>query len=131
MMEKSRKSYFPFILWGVLIMGCIVVYLFFDPTKNGWMPKCPFHLLTGWNCPACGLQRAIYALLHGRWMEAFSYNYFMVLCLPYIMALFVAEGMKIVQRGEKFIRVVEHPIVTKVFLVLCVLWWIIRNLLQV
>ena len=73
----------------------------------------------------------MYAFLHGRFLEAMSYNYFMVLCLPYVMALFFAEGLKAVQRGEWFIRAVEHPVVMKVFIVLFVIWGIIRNLLQV
>ena len=130
-MEKSRKSYFPFILWGVLIMGCIVVYLFFDPTKNGWMPKCPFHLLTGWNCPACGLQRALHALLHGRFAEALSYNYFFVVSIPYVIALLVAEVLKRIPRGDNFIRAVEHPVLARVYIILFIVWGIIRNLLQV
>ena len=130
-MARSHKSYFPLILLGMLMLGCVVVYLFFDPTTNHWMPQCPFHQLTGWNCPVCGLQRAMYAFLHGRFWEAMSYNYFMVLFLPYVMALFFAEGLKAIQRGEWFVRAVEHPIVTKVLIILFVIWGIIRNLLQV
>ena len=38
------------------------------------MLVCPFHLLTGFNCPFCGGQRMVVALLHGQLAEAFWLN---------------------------------------------------------
>ena len=38
------------------------------------MLPCPFHILTGLECPFCGAQRMIVALLHGQWAEAFWLN---------------------------------------------------------
>lgn len=35
---------------------------------------CPFHWLTGLNCPLCGAQRMIVALAHGSVAEAFVLN---------------------------------------------------------
>ncbi len=35
---------------------------------------CPFHVFTGLNCPFCGGQRMIVALLHGQFAEAFWLN---------------------------------------------------------
>ena len=78
-MAKPRKTYFPLMIWGTLIILCVLLYFFFDPNQQVWMPKCPLRLLTGWNCPACGLQRAAHALLHGRFVEALTYNYFIVI----------------------------------------------------
>ena len=37
-----------------------------DPHRPGFaFPACPFKLLTGWNCPACGGLRMTHDLLHG------------------------------------------------------------------
>ncbi len=119
------------VLFLLLLVGGIVVYTLFDPNKSVWMPKCPFRLLTGWNCPACGLQRALHALLHGRFAEALSYNYFFVVSIPYVIALFVAEALKRIPRGDNFIRAVEHPVLARVYIILFIAWGIIRNLLQV
>lgn len=115
----------------LLVVGGIVIYTFFDPAQYVWMPKCPFHLLTGWNCPSCGMQRAIHALLHGHFIQAVSYNYFLVACVPYVVALLMAEVLKWLQRGNEFIRAVQHPVIARVYIIMFFLWWIIRNLLQV
>ncbi len=119
------------VLFLLLMVGGIVVYTLFDPNKSVWMPKCPFRLLTGWNCPACGLQRALHALLHGKFTEALSYNYFFVVSIPYVIALFVAEALKRIPRGDNFIRAVEHPVLARMYIILFIAWGIIRNLLQV
>ena len=128
---KSKNNIFWLVLFLLLLVGGIVVYTLFDPIKSVWMPKCPFRLLTGWNCPACGLQRALHALLHGKFAEALSYNYFFVVSIPYVIALFVAEALKRIPRGDNFIRAVEHPVLARVYIILFIAWGIIRNLLQV
>jgi hypothetical protein len=128
---KSKNNIFWLVLFLLLMVGGIVVYTLFDPNKSVWMPKCPFRLLTGWNCPACGLQRALHALLHGKFAEALSYNYFFVVSIPYVIALFVAEALKRIPRGDNFIRAVEHPVLARMYIILFIAWGIIRNLLQV
>lgn len=38
------------------------------------MLTCPFHWLTGFDCPFCGAQRMVLTLLHGNLAEAFWLN---------------------------------------------------------
>lgn len=47
----------------------------------GW-PQCPFLAMTGWPCLTCGATRATIALLHGDFLQAFSWNplAFLALC---------------------------------------------------
>lgn len=125
------KRSFWLILLLLIAVGGIVVYTLFDPTRHAWMPQCPFRLLTGWNCPACGLQRALHALLHGRFQEAFSYNYFFIVSIPYLIALLIAEVLKQRHRGQDFIRAVEHPFIARTYIVFFIVWGIVRNLLHV
>ena len=58
----------------ILLLGGIVLYNL-NPVQYWFMPKCPFKLLTGLNCPGCGIQRALYAMLHGKFAEAISYKW--------------------------------------------------------
>lgn len=54
-----------------------------DPHAQGFgFPKCPFHLLTGWNCPGCGGLRMTHDLLHGDLGAAMMDNVFLLVGLP-------------------------------------------------
>ena len=40
---------------GALATGAVAYVGLVDPHRPGsFFPPCPFKLLTGWNCPACG-----------------------------------------------------------------------------
>ena len=127
---KSKKPSVWLLLILLLLVGGVIIYTLFDPTQYVWMPKCPFRLLTGWNCPACGLQRAAHALLHGKFAEALSYNYFFVISIPYLIVLLVAEVLKRTSRGEAFIRAAEHPILARIYIILFLVWGVARNIMH-
>lgn len=47
----------------------------FDPNiEGGPFPECMFRALTGFHCIACGMTRALHALVHGDVLRAFSMN---------------------------------------------------------
>jgi hypothetical protein len=43
------------------------------PADPAWR-LCPFHWLTGLDCPLCGLTRALFALAKGRLRDALHFN---------------------------------------------------------
>lgn len=101
------------------------VYYFIDPASAVWVPKCPFRLLTGLDCPACGSQRALHAVLHGAWAEAMVFNPFLVVSLPYL-ALVAFTTLR--PPGEKgVLKYIQHPVTVRVYLAAVVGWWILRN----
>jgi len=54
-----------------------------DPHKpDSVFPICPFRLLTGWNCPACGGLRMVHDVLHGDLAAAISDNAFLLVGIP-------------------------------------------------
>ena len=70
----------------IMILAAIVaIYFLVDPSRSGWMPQCVFHRLTGWDCPGCGSQRMIHALLHGDLGRAWGYNPFFICMIPVIL----------------------------------------------
>ena len=88
-------------------------------------------MFTGWSCPGCGLQRFIHAAVHGRFLEAISYNYMLVLLFPYIL-LFGIE--KLVLKGEAQQRlkdIIEGKTATIFFCIVTVVWFVARNLLHI
>jgi len=78
-MILTRKYILGFSI--VAISGSLL-YFFFDPALSDFFPKCIFHSLTGLDCPGCGSQRAIHALLHGEVVKAADMNLLVVLFLP-------------------------------------------------
>ena len=79
--KSSRRQ--SAALCAVALLG--LGFLFFiNPARTGWLPPCPFHALTGLDCPGCGSLRAIHSLLHLNGMQALAYNPLTCLCLPFL-----------------------------------------------
>lgn len=73
-------------LASAIVAGTAVYYLA-DPSTSRWMPQCIIHRLTGYQCPGCGSQRMLHALLHGDIASAWSYNAFLLMMLPLIAVM--------------------------------------------
>jgi len=113
----------------LIVAGAVILY-FFNPEKTVWLPKCPFYLLTGFRCPACGTQRAIYNLLHFNIRKAFSFNPFMLISVPYATTLVVVTWLDPNRKTGKMKKICYNPITIYIYLILMVLWWIIRNIIK-
>ena len=62
-----------FFLVAVFGAGLVSLLLGVSPEKLAFCP-CPFHLLTGIDCPGCGMTRACIALARGEIGRALQYN---------------------------------------------------------
>jgi hypothetical protein len=123
-MEHRRRM--GWLLVGAfLLLG--LIYLYFDPSHSPWAPKCPFRLLTGWDCPSCGSQRALHALLQGDFRQALHYNLFLILSVPYFL-LVAYTTFSHDRFARRLLPWVQHPRVVILFLVLTLVWWLLRNL---
>lgn len=68
----------------VLASGGVAILFYFDPQTHAFYPECLFRAVTGWDCPGCGVLRAIHQLLHGNVAAAARLNLLFVLSLPVI-----------------------------------------------
>lgn len=100
---------------GVLCAGLLYGYVL---VPLGFCIPCPFHLLTGWRCPGCGITAICLDLLHGRFSPA--YNWGLALLAPWIGVLAWLE-----RRGprSRFTRALAW-----VLLGLLLIWGVLRNL---
>lgn len=119
----SRRSVVILLIF-VLIVG-LIIYTLLDPAEN-MFPKCPFYILTNLKCPGCGSQRAIHQLLHLNIVEAFRYNAFLVLCIPLIAVLGIAEIFK--ERVPRLYNFSKNTYFSWGILCFVILWWILRNI---
>ena len=92
-----------------------------DPHASGFgFPTCPFHLLTGLNCPGCGGLRMMHDLLNGDISAAVVDNVFLLVSLP-LLALWL-----IVRWRGGHTLMPKSAVATVI--VAAVSWTVIRNL---
>lgn len=111
------------------VLVAIAVYFYFDPNDSVIFPRCPFLMVTGLQCPGCGSQRAVHALLHGDIASAWGYNAILVAFIPVIVVLLLAEFLR--GRHPRFHAVVNSTTVTWGCFAILGAWWLLRNFLEV
>ena len=123
----------------IIIIAAVIVYYKFSPTEVAIFPKCQFYVLTGWQCPGCGIQRAIHMLLIGDLNSAFQYNPLAILVLPYVLVGLICEAILFVipkTKESKPKRVAQNikgklfgATASKITLVTVIIYFIGRNIL--
>jgi len=116
-----------YIRFSILIIaaGAILLLYFFVEPKNGILPKCFFHELTGLYCPGCGAQRSFHALLNGHVITAIDYNLMFILFLPMMIYFILAFTWGKKHAASSFIY---KPVFSFTVLVVVVSFWILRNI---
>ena len=116
-------------LLGILIIAIPAsVLFFFNPKEAIWMPKCPLYLLTHLQCPSCGSTRAAYSFLHLHFHDAFLYNPFLVLSIPYAIILVAVTFFDPNGRLSGLKRIFCSNTAIYIYLSLYILWGILRNI---
>lgn len=119
------------IITFLFVTGCTILY-YIDPADYVLMPKCMFKLVTGYDCPGCGFQRAIHALLHGHIREAIQYNLFLLLAMPYLLILIIIRYALPHTKGiNKWIVLFESRTAILIYVSLFFAWFLIRNILKI
>lgn len=109
----------------IIAAGAVLLLYFFVEPKNGILPKCFFHELTGLYCPGCGVQRSFHALLNGHILTAIDYNLLFILFLPLIIYFILSFAL-----GKK------HPSTSFIYksafsftvVIVVVSFWVLRNI---
>lgn len=128
-MASERKYYWRRLgaILFVLIVGGLIFYLF-SPEDSHFFPQCPFHYLTGFDCPGCGSQRAIHHLLHFRLVDAFFSNPLLIVAIPYALLGIYIEYFEGKEKHPRIKQLFYSRNAIIVTLVVIVLFWIGRNL---
>lgn len=106
---------------GALFAGALAYTGLVDPhRRDALFPPCPFKMLTGLNCPACGGLRMTHDLLHGNLAAAVVDNVFLLVGIPALIAWMVYRR----HTG----RPVASTSLYAVVIVSAIAWTITRNL---
>ena len=109
----------------IVAAGAILLLYFLVEPKNGNLPKCFFHEITGLYCPGCGVQRSFHALIHGHILTAIDFNLLFILLLPLIIYFIIVFIMDKKYSSSSFIYKKEFSISV---LIVVVSFWALRNL---
>ncbi len=105
-------------------------YFAYDPAAQGSLfPKCMFRVFTGYQCPGCGSQRALHALLHGHLAEAVHYN----AALPVgglLLLLYLTAEWKCLS-WPRFYMALNNRWMGMGLLLSLLAWWVLRNVFEV
>jgi Protein of unknown function (DUF2752) len=105
----------------------LVVVKFVNPTSTSLFPNCPFHAMTGLNCPGCGVTRGIHALLNGDVLTALHFNLLLVIIIPaLIYAIYIMVAVSF--RGRPLTLPKQSPTVVYIVLVIFLVFAVLRNL---
>lgn len=117
----ARRRWLPALGSGALLVGAVGYVGLVDPHKpDSVLPICPFRLLTGWNCPACGGLRMVHDVLHGDLAAAISDNVFLLVGIPLLIGWILLR-----RRSGK--SPLSLPAATTV-VIATLAWTVVRNL---
>ncbi|MCB1289993.1 DUF2752 domain-containing protein [Mycolicibacterium sp.] len=120
--ESHRRSrLYTGLTSGALGLGALAYVGLVNPHQPGSLfPPCPFKLLTGWDCPACGGLRMTHDLLHGEFSAAVVDNVYLLIGLPLLAVWSLWQA----RRG----RPVLSPVLLVMLVVTATAWTVVRNL---
>ena len=90
---------------------------------------CPFHVLTGLRCPACGITRMLLALAKFRFAEAYAYNPFLFFNLPIILFCIGYSEFRYIKTGQRSLG--RLSVVLWVEIALLLLFGVVRNIIGI
>lgn len=122
--RKRRKAIVAAAL-AVAAIALIAVYGLADPATS-WFPRCPIKAVTGYDCPGCGSQRMLHALLHGNFAQAWEMNPFLMIMVPVVALVIVSELWP--DRLPRLHRAVTSPAAIVAVIAATALWTVVRNL---
>ena len=98
-----------------------------DPNTSSLYPQCPFKALTGYDCPGCGITRALHSFLHGNLLQAADHNLLAVLIAILAVGWLVVARVQR-RRGRPTPRFSLSPRATIAIALVVLAFWVLRNL---
>ena len=121
-MKKKIK-----ILIGVILFFVIGIYLMYK--LNIGIP-CVYYELSGMYCPGCGITRAAYSLLQLDFYQAIRYNAFSIIIIPLIGLYLIGGIYSWLFNKTNFMDNKIPLVIWIIFIVLLLLYGILRNMPQ-
>ena len=125
-----NKKIFKIAIAIAVLAVAIAIYFLFSPEESDLFPQCPFHYLTGLDCPGCGSQRVIHHLLHLEVGKAFFQNPLLVMAIPYLIVGIWFEYFGGKQKHPRVRQILFGKNATIIIFIIVVVYWIGRNIVK-
>ena len=109
------------------VLALLIAYYYSNDPASAPSPKCVFKLITGWDCPGCGSQRAFHAILHGDFRAAWHFNPFVFFAVPAAIFYIAAEAMR--RRVPRLHAAANNPYIISAIVIAAVVYTVLRNIL--
>ena len=126
MSNEVKKRIKRVTLWVVLFVLAGLLYALFVKIAGFGYP-CFFHLITGLNCPGCGITRAAMCILNFDFIGAIKANAFLIPIVLFVgwiafytLRRYIKTGVFRLDSGSRAADII--------FVVLLVAWGIVRNI---
>lgn len=126
-MPVQRKYIIRIIVITLALAIGGAIYYIFSPEESRFFPQCPFHMLTGYDCPGCGSQRALHHLLHLRLLKAFLSNPLLIILIPYLVISLWFEYFGGKEKYPRARKILFGRNAIYIILAAIILFWIGRN----
>ncbi|MBQ0022552.1 MAG: DUF2752 domain-containing protein [Prevotellaceae bacterium] len=120
----NRQSIFILSFIAVVLVLLVVG----NPYSDAWFLKCPLHFLTGYQCPLCGMQRQLHALMHFDFSEAWRLNQFLLILYPYFIFILLSLLFPKLA-ASRVAKLCNSNKVVLPLIALLLLWGVFRNLM--
>ena len=121
---ERRKAAFT----AAFLLAAVLLYLAAGVFFGIFIP-CPFRTVTGLRCPGCGLSHAAVCLTHLDIKGAFMANALFIPIYAYLIYTFISEFVFNIKRNTT--NDVINRRIDVVFLIVIILWWIVRNIISI
>lgn len=113
---------------ALVAAAALIVFYLLAVRVTGFMPRCPFKMITGLDCPGCGSQRALHDLLAGHPADAAAHNLILIPALIYLLICLLHWLKPEAQRTARVYAIITSPTALACAVILMVAWGIIRNI---
>ncbi len=122
------NKYIKYPLIFLFILGFVSFYYLNNPQQSFFMPKCYVLTTTGYKCFGCGMQTAIYHILHFEFIQAIKANALFCFLLLYIIPLLFFEKSFKTSRFKQFYSILYSQLSYIIIAFFAIIFLVLRNL---
>ncbi len=91
------------IIFFIVVNIIVIILLYHIPINNNLVIEniCVYKFLFGKECWNCGMTRAFLSILHGDFLEAWKYNYKVIVVFPLTICMYLYSWYKFIFKNKK------------------------------